>query len=100
MYVKVGVEIIEIFNDDVLFIAEEQQVSDPVYPHQVKIYLRNSQMIDGYLTEFTMKNTEHLFLNKNNIESIRLIFDRHVGHITKYRRRLDSLIKKLKQQIK
>jgi hypothetical protein len=100
MYVKVDQEIVEIFDDDILFIINEEQVSDPVHPHQVKIYLRDSQIVNGYLTEFTTINTKHLFLDEQNIESIRLIFDHYVGHIPKYKRRLESLIKKLKQRIK
>lgn len=103
MYVKVDLEIVEIFNDDVLFIVEEheeQNVMDPVHPHKVKIYLRDSQIIDGYLTEFTLKNIDHLILNENNIESIRSVIDKYIGNILKYKRRLESLIKKLKQRIK
>jgi hypothetical protein len=102
MYVKVEMDLIEILNEYILFIVYEQNISDD--SHQVTIYLRDSKqqyskVIQGYINDFTLKSTEHLFLGEQEVETLQTIFDKLLTNEPKHQRRLGSVFKKIKRKL-
>lgn len=99
MLVRIYSEIIDLPNDSILFIMLNGQPTDEmpkIYP--VKIYLRNGEVKEGHMTEYSMGLHYRLILNWKQLEVIHNLVDEHINEYPKYSRRLRSIFKFLKKQ--
>lgn len=93
MFIKTEDKIIEIFNENILFIDLINK-DDNLEDTQVKVYLRDGQTIEGFITRYSLTNHPQLILNKNQWIGLKNVFDDKLKR-NKYKRRLDSIFRVL-----
>jgi hypothetical protein len=103
MLLRIYTEILEIPDDNILFIVlsepkEYQKEIDPkLYP--VRVYLRNGLIKEGHMTDYSLKIHSNLLLDKPQLDALEKIFYDRVKENDKYTRRLHKLFKFLKKFI-
>lgn len=104
MLLRIYTEILEIPDDNILFIVlsetkEYQKELDPkLYP--VRVYLRNGSIKEGHMTDYSLKIHSNLLLDETQLGALEKIFYDRVKENDKYRRRLHKLFKFLKKFIR
>lgn len=94
MFLKINDHIEEYFNETILFI--ELIHKDPLQEDiPVKVYFRDGEMKEGWMTKYSLNIHSNLVINKKQLEILESIFEKKVDK-SRYRTRLGKLVAFLK----